>query len=39
MIQRGIVFGRGLMVDWTGGQIFDNDSANDIRDVDLTKVY
>ncbi len=26
-------------VDWTGGQIFDNDSANDIRDVDLTKVH
>jgi len=26
-------------VDWTGGQIFDNDSADDIRDVDLTKVH
>lgn len=26
-------------VDWTGGQIFDNDKANDIRDVDLTKVH
>jgi formamidase len=26
-------------VDWTGGQIFDDDSANDIRDVDLTKVH
>lgn len=26
-------------VDWTGGQIFDNDSANDVRDVDLTKVH
>ena len=26
-------------VDWTGGQIFYNDSANDIRDVDLTKVH
>jgi len=26
-------------VDWTGGQIFADDSANDIRDVDLTKVH
>ena len=26
-------------IDWTGGQIFDDDSANDIRDVDLTKVH
>ena len=26
-------------VDWTGGQIANNDSANDIRDVDLTKVH
>src|SRR5450432_1850811 len=26
-------------VDWTGGQIADNNSANDIRDVDLTKVH
>jgi len=26
-------------VDWTGGQIFDDDSANDVRDVDLTKVH
>ncbi|WP_227369968.1 formamidase [Halomonas sp. M20] len=25
--------------DWTGGQIDNNDSANDIRDVDLTKVH
>ena len=25
--------------DWTGGQIENNDSANDIRDVDLTKVH
>jgi len=25
--------------DWTGGQIFDDDSANDVRDVDLTKVH
>lgn len=26
-------------VDWTGGQIANNDSANDIRDVNLTKVH
>ena len=26
-------------VDWTGGQISNNDSANDIRDVNLTKVH
>ncbi len=25
--------------DWTGGQIHNNDSANDVRDVDLTKVH
>ncbi|MGM0552272.1 MAG: formamidase [Pseudomonadota bacterium] len=25
--------------DWTGGQIGNNDSANDIRDVDLSKVH
>src|ERR1700730_11069259 len=25
--------------DWTGGQIFNDDSANDVRDVDLTKVH
>ncbi len=26
-------------VDWTGGQIGDNDSANDVRDVQLTQVH
>ena len=26
-------------VDWTGGQIKNNDSANDIKTVDLTKVH
>jgi len=26
-------------VDWTGGQISDDDCANDVRDVDLTKVH
>lgn len=26
-------------VDWTGGQIGNNDSADDIRDVDLTRVH
>jgi len=26
-------------MDWTGGQIANNDSADDVRDVDLTKVH
>ena len=26
-------------VDWTGGQIKNNDSADDVRDVDLTKIH
>jgi formamidase len=26
-------------MDWTGGQIGNNDSANDVRDVDLTQVH
>jgi len=26
-------------LDWTGGQIADDDSASDIRDVDLSKVH
>jgi formamidase len=26
-------------VDWTGGQIGNNESANDVRDVNLTKVH
>lgn len=26
-------------VDWTGGQIGNNDSADDIKNVDLTKVH
>jgi len=26
-------------VDWTGGQIKDNDNAKDVRDVDLTQVH
>jgi formamidase len=26
-------------VDWTGGQIFDDDNATDVRDVNLTKVH
>ena len=25
--------------DWTGGQIKNNDSADDVRDVDLTQVH
>src|SRR6056297_4335151 len=26
-------------LDWTGGQITDNDDANEVRDVDLTQVH
>ena len=26
-------------VDWTGGQIGNNDSADDVRDIDLTKIH
>ena len=26
-------------VDWTGGQIKNNDSADDVKNVDLTKVH
>lgn len=26
-------------LDWTGGQIRDNDNANEVRDVDLTQVH
>jgi formamidase len=37
-VQPGTVF-RVECLDWTGGQIGDNDSANDIRDVDLTQVH
>ncbi|MFQ5999081.1 MAG: acetamidase/formamidase family protein, partial [Candidatus Bathyarchaeia archaeon] len=37
-VSPGQVF-RVECLDWTGGQIKDDDSANDIRDVDLTKVH
>lgn len=37
-VNPGDVF-RVECLDWTGGQIGDNDSANDIRDVDLTQVH
>src|SRR5436305_13731064 len=26
-------------LDWTGGQIKNNDSADDVKDVDLTRVH
>src|SRR3546814_587611 len=26
-------------IDWTGGQIKDNDSAEDVRTIDLTRVH
>ena len=38
MFKPGDVF-RVECHDWTGGQIGNNDSANDVRDVDLTRVH
>lgn len=38
MVKPGAEF-RVECVDWTGGQISNDDSANDVRDVDLTKVH
>lgn len=38
MVKPGASF-RVECVDWTGAQIKDDDSANDVRDVDLTKVH
>ena len=26
-------------VDWTGGQIGNNDSADDMKNIDLTKIH
>ena len=26
-------------IDWTNGQIKDNDSAQDVKDIDLTSVH
>ncbi len=37
-VKPGDVF-RIECVDWTGGQIQDNDSANDVRDVKLNQVH
>src|SRR5690606_16253480 len=37
-VRPGAVF-RVECLDWTGGQIGNNDSANDIRDVDLLQVH
>lgn len=37
-VKPGSVF-RVECVDWTGGQIGNNDSANDVRDVQLTQVH
>ncbi len=38
MVKPGSEF-RVECLDWTGGQITDNDDAGDVRDVDLTKVH
>jgi formamidase len=37
-VKEGDLF-RVETVDWTGGQIGDNDSAEDIKHVDLTRVH
>lgn len=37
-VNPGAVF-RIECMDWTGGQIGDNDSANDVRDVELPQVH
>ncbi len=37
-VKPGVVF-RVECLDWTGGQIGNNDSANDVRDVQLTQVH
>jgi len=37
-VRPGAVF-RVECLDWTGGQIGNNDSANDVRDVDLLQVH
>ena len=38
MVKPGDEF-RVECLDWTGGQIKNDDSANDVRDVDLTQVH
>lgn len=38
MVKPGSEF-RVECIDWTGGQISNDNTANDIRDVDLTKVH
>lgn len=38
VVNPGDVF-RVECIDWTGGQIGDNDSANDVRDVELPQVH
>lgn len=37
-VEEGEIF-RVEMVDWTGGQIKNNDSADDVKNVDLTQVH
>jgi formamidase len=37
-VRRGDVF-RVECVDWTGGQIGNNDSADDVKNVDLTRIH
>ena len=37
-VKSGDVF-RVECIDWTGGQIHDSDSADDVQNIDLTKVH
>ena len=37
-VQEGELF-RIETLDWTGGQIGDNDSADDVKNIDLTQVH
>ena len=37
-MQEGELF-RIETLDWTGGQVGDNDSADDVKNIDLTQVH
>merc|ERR1719197_1042533 len=37
-VKEGVTF-RVETVDWTGGQIHDDDSADDVKNVDLSQVH
>lgn len=39
IIPQALALSDPISVDWTGGQIQNNDSAEDIKNVDLTRVH